>query len=72
MLGFCGNELRLPLLPLTEAHREPLRAALQTAGVLPIGVIAPGDDPDSTTRSLQRAGAAAVLNNTTEILEALP
>jgi histidinol-phosphate aminotransferase len=50
---------------------DDLRAA-RTAGVLPIGVIAPGDDPDSTTRSLQRAGAAAVLNNTTEILEALP
>jgi histidinol-phosphate aminotransferase len=50
---------------------DDLRAA-RIAGVLPVGVIAPGDDPDSTTRSLQRAGAAAVLNNTTEILEALP
>lgn len=50
---------------------DDLRAA-RGAGVLPIGVVAPGDDPDPTTASLQRAGAAAVLRDIKEILEVLP
>ena len=50
---------------------DDLRAA-RSAGVLPIGVIAPGDDPEKTTASLRRAGAAAVLRTTREILEVLP
>ncbi len=39
---------------------DDLRAA-RGANVLPIGVVAPGDDPEPTTVSLQRAGAATVL-----------
>lgn len=50
---------------------DDLRAA-RGAGVLPIGVVAPGDDPQATTASLRRAGAAAVLAATREILEVLP
>jgi 4-hydroxy-tetrahydrodipicolinate synthase len=34
MLGFCADELRLPLLPMSEGPREQLRAALQDAGLL--------------------------------------
>lgn len=34
MLGYCRDELRLPLLPMTAAARERLRAALEKAGVL--------------------------------------
>ncbi len=34
MLGFCQDGLRLPLLPMTEANRENLRASLHAAGVL--------------------------------------
>lgn len=50
---------------------DDLRAA-RGAGVLPIGVVAPGDDPEPTTASLRRAGAAAVLSDTRKILEVLP
>jgi 4-hydroxy-tetrahydrodipicolinate synthase len=32
MLGFCRDEVRLPLLPMTEAPRAQLRAALRDAG----------------------------------------
>lgn len=34
MRGFCADELRLPLLPMTETPRRQLRAALQEAGLL--------------------------------------
>lgn len=50
---------------------DDLRAA-RCAAVLPIGVIAPGDDPEATTASLHRAGAAAVLSDIRKILEVLP
>jgi phosphoglycolate phosphatase-like HAD superfamily hydrolase len=50
---------------------DDLRAA-RGAGVLPVGVVAPGDDPAGTTTSLRSAGAAAVLTATREILEVLP
>jgi 4-hydroxy-tetrahydrodipicolinate synthase len=32
MLGFCRDELRLPLVPMSEGPRETLRAALRAAG----------------------------------------
>jgi len=35
MMGFCTDELRLPLLPMSAAPRERLRAALQEADALP-------------------------------------
>ncbi len=50
---------------------DDLRAA-RGAGVLAIGVVAPGDDPEATTASLRRAGAATVLSDTRKILEVLP
>jgi 4-hydroxy-tetrahydrodipicolinate synthase len=34
MLGICRDELRLPLLPMTDGPREILRRALQEAGAL--------------------------------------
>ncbi len=34
MLGFCRDELRLPLLPMTDGPRQALRQALSEAGVL--------------------------------------
>jgi histidinol-phosphate aminotransferase len=50
---------------------DDVRAA-RAAGVVPIGVIAPQDDPTSTTESLLRAGAACVLGSLDELLEILP
>jgi len=50
---------------------DDLRAA-RAAAVLPIGVVAPGDDPEATTASLHRAGAVAVLSDIRKILEVLP
>lgn len=37
LLGRCRDELRLPLVPMTQPARERLRAALEQAGVLPGG-----------------------------------
>jgi 4-hydroxy-tetrahydrodipicolinate synthase len=34
MMGCLDGEIRLPLTPLTEAHRGPLREALGSAGCL--------------------------------------
>lgn len=34
MLGLCANELRLPLTPLSTAHRRPLENALRRYGLL--------------------------------------
>jgi len=34
MLGLCGDELRLPLTPLTEANRERLQGVLKELGIL--------------------------------------
>ena len=45
---------------------DDIRAA-RSARVLPIGVIAPSDEPDVARRALHDAGAAAVLNNTAEL-----
>lgn len=35
MRGFCADELRLPLLPMTDGPRTQLRAALADCGLLP-------------------------------------
>ena len=40
-------------------------------GVLPIGVVAPGDSADFVRNALTRAGAARVLNTTTELTSCL-
>jgi histidinol-phosphate aminotransferase len=44
----------------------------RAAGVLPIGVLAPGETRDASGTALERAGAARVLNQTQEIDECLP
>jgi HAD superfamily phosphatase len=46
--------------------------AASGAGALPIGVVAPGDDPERSSGSLRRAGAVAVLPSTTALEELLP
>lgn len=33
MLGLCGPEIRLPLTPLEEQHKEPLRQCMQALGL---------------------------------------
>jgi len=35
MMGYCRDELRLPLLPLSEAPRAKLRSAMQEFGLVP-------------------------------------
>jgi hypothetical protein len=34
MMGYCRDELRAPLLPMSDGPRATLRAALQHAGLL--------------------------------------
>ena len=34
LLGLCGEEVRLPLVGLTEATKAKIKAAMQFAGVL--------------------------------------
>lgn len=46
-------------------------ASARAAGVLPIGVVAPGDQPDLVRDALIRVGAARVLDTTTELLSCL-
>jgi 4-hydroxy-tetrahydrodipicolinate synthase len=33
MMGYCRDEMRLPLLPMSEAPRAKLRAAMQQLGL---------------------------------------
>ena len=49
---------------------DDVRAA-RAAGVLPIGVIAPGDDPEVARQALTDAGAAAVLDRTSDLTNLL-
>ena len=46
--------------------------AARRAGMLPIGVVAPGDNPDESSKSLHEAGAATVLSAAEAIEEILP
>lgn len=46
--------------------------AARAAGVLFLGVIAPGDDPSPTADALRAAGAARVLGMLTDLLDLLP
>jgi len=46
--------------------------AARAAGVVPIGVVAPGDDPERARTVLLAAGAARVLDRVEELLEVLP
>lgn len=50
---------------------DDVRAA-RAASVIPIGVIAPQDDPPTTTGALLRAGAARVIGSLDDLLEILP
>lgn len=51
--------------------RDDIEAARQ-ARVLPLGILAPGDEPESSTKTLLSAGAARVLNNVNELEDLLP
>jgi 4-hydroxy-tetrahydrodipicolinate synthase len=33
MLGYCADELRMPLLPMSEAPRQKLRTAMKEIGL---------------------------------------
>ncbi len=50
---------------------DDLRAA-KAAGVLSVGIVAPGDDPTNTVPALRDAGAATVLDDVTNLEELLP
>ena len=50
---------------------DDLRAA-KAAGVLPVGIVAPGDDPTNAVSALRDAGAATVLDDVTNLEELLP
>jgi len=49
---------------------DDIRAA-RAAGVLPLGIVAPGDDPDLARTALADAGAARILATVDELLETL-
>ncbi|HBS29965.1 MAG TPA: TIGR01548 family HAD-type hydrolase [Phycisphaerales bacterium] len=46
--------------------------AARQAGVVPIGIPAPSDDPEDARRVLTQAGAARVIRSLTELLEIVP
>jgi histidinol-phosphate aminotransferase len=50
---------------------DDIRAA-RGAGVVPFGIVAPGDDPAEMTEILLRAGAARVLKSLEELKELIP
>jgi histidinol-phosphate aminotransferase len=50
---------------------DDVRAA-RAAGVVPLGITAPGDDPSSVPKTLSAAGAGRVLERFDELLELLP
>ena len=50
---------------------DDIRAA-RRAEVLPIGIVAPGDDPDEARAALASSGAARILSTVDELLEILP
>jgi HAD superfamily hydrolase (TIGR01548 family) len=50
---------------------DDVRAAAQ-AGVLPLSVVAPGDEPAPTAAALREAGSARVLDALSDLLELLP
>ena len=50
---------------------DDIRAA-RGAAVLPLGVVAPGDDPDATGSALLAAGAGRILTSLDELQELLP
>ena len=50
---------------------DDLRAA-RAAGVLPVGIVAPGDEPANTIPALRDAGAVTVLGDVTDIEDLIP
>lgn len=50
---------------------DDIRAA-RSASVLPIGIVAPGDDPELARSALAQTGAAGILTTVNDLLEALP
>ena len=51
---------------------DDVRAAKRARSVIPIGVVAPQDDPGAATQTLLRAGAARVLPSLASLSEILP
>lgn len=51
---------------------DDIRAARRADSVIPVGVVAPQDDPPSTTDTLLRAGAARVIPSLDTLPEILP
>ncbi|PKP68080.1 MAG: hypothetical protein CVT83_06805 [Alphaproteobacteria bacterium HGW-Alphaproteobacteria-5] len=47
-------------------------AAARAAGVAPIGIVAPGDDPGPARLALERAGAARIVSDVSELEAMLP
>ena len=50
---------------------DDIRAAAG-AGVLPIGIVAPGPDPAASTAALRDSGAATILSAIDDLLDLLP
>jgi HAD superfamily hydrolase (TIGR01548 family) len=50
---------------------DDIRAA-RTAAVLPLGIVAPGDDPEIARPALETAGAARILDTVDQLVELLP
>ena len=50
---------------------DDVRAAV-AAGVLPLGIVAPGADPETHTAALEDAGAVKVLDSVASLLELVP
>jgi phosphoglycolate phosphatase-like HAD superfamily hydrolase len=50
---------------------DDLRAA-RGAAVLPLGIVAPGDEPTVAAPALEAAGAARILDTLDHLLELLP
>jgi len=50
---------------------DDIRAA-KGAGVLPIGIVAPGPDPTASAAALRESGAVTVLGAIEDLLELLP
>jgi HAD superfamily hydrolase (TIGR01548 family) len=50
---------------------DDIRAA-RSASVLPIGIVAPGDDPELARSALAQTGAARILTTVDDLLENLP
>ncbi len=64
---------RLGVAPRLDGGRHPRRHPRGArAAVLPLGIVAPGDEPELARSALAVAGAARILATVDELLEILP